>query len=496
MSKHISGSGQPSQNRPPASGCPPTDRLTPSDVAASIQELSAFHHRFYAVFSRRELRHWSLFYLCGQLANLKRKTIEPMVLALQGADRQTIRAVQRFISCDRWDTQTMLIQLQALVAEWFGARDGVVIIDGSGFPKQGTHSVGVAPQYCGHLGKVANCQEGVFLLYASSHGYAFLDTRLYLPEGWFSAEYRTRRCACGIPKDVSFHTEPALALEMLRAIVRRMVIPFQWVTADETYGKSLIFLNGIATLGKWYLVEVPADTRVWLRTPPVEPPGCNVLGRPRTKPRVRRTAPPPQEVRDLVKQLPPSEWQRHRIKEGSKGPLLAEFAFVRVTTVLDQLPGSRVWAVFRRTLGPQPEVKFYLSNAPADCPTPELVRVSGLRWPIETALEEGKDEVGMDHYEIRSWCGWHHHMGHTFLAHLFLMRLRLLFKKSPALTTAQARQLVARALEDEIELFQDILAVVNYHQQRNHAAYCSHRKRTIARTQCSRSRTQKREVSL
>lgn len=152
--------------------------------------------------------------------------------------------------------------------------------------------------------------------------------------------------------------------------------------------------------------------------------------------------------------------------------------------------------MFRRTLEPQPEVKFYLGNAPAYCPTTELVRVSGLRWPIETALEEGKDEVGMDHYEIRSWCGWHHHMAQTFLAHLFPMRLRFLFRKSPALTTAQARQIVARALEDDIELFQDILAVVNYHQQRNHAAYCSHRKRTISRTRCGRSRMLKREVSL
>jgi SRSO17 transposase len=495
MSKRISRSGQQSQNRPPASGRRPTGRLTPSDVAASIKELIDFHHHFHAVFPRRELRYWSLFYLCGQLANLKCKTIEPMVLALQGADRKTIRAVQRFISRDRWDIQTLLIQLQALVAEWFGAPDGVVIVDGSGFPKQGTYSVGVAPQYCGHLGKVANCQEGVFLVYVSSRGYAFLDTRLYLPECWFSEEYRTRWRACGIPKHVAFHTEPELALEMIGAIARRAVIPFKWVTADETYGKSPIFLDGIASLGKWCLVEVPANTRVWLRTPPVESPGCNVLGRPRTKPRVRRTAPPPQELRDLVNQLPCSDWQRHRIKEGSKGPLIAEFAFLRVTMVLEQLPGSRGWAVFRRTLGPQPEVKFYLSNAPAYCPTTELVRISGLRWPIETTLEEGKDEVGMDHYEIRSWHGWHHHIAHTFLAHLFLMRLRLRFKNSPALTTAQARQIVARALEDDIELLQNILAVVSYHQQRNHAAYCSHRKRTISRSRWGRSRTLKREVS-
>jgi hypothetical protein len=138
-------------------------------------------------------------------------------------------------------------------------------------------------------------------------------------------------------------------------------------------------------------------------------------------------------MRDLVKLVPADQWQRRQIKEGSQGPLVAEFACLRVTPIRDELPGQRCWVIFRRTLGPQPEVKFFLSNAPATCSLPEFVCVSGLRWPIETGLEEAKGEVGMDHYETRTWRGWHHHMTLSILAHLFLVRLQLVSQKKSRL---------------------------------------------------------------
>ena len=193
------------------------------------------------------------------------------------------------------------------------------------------------------------------------------------------------------------------------------------------------FLDGIAALGKWYLAEVAADTRAWLRTPPIEPPGRSLFGPARIHPRLKRTAPRPQAMRELLAHLPRSVWQRRVIKEGSRGPLVAEFAFLRVTPVRDGLPGPCSWAIFRRTLGPKPEVKFYLSNAPTACPQQEFVRISGMRWPVETALEEAKGEVGMDHHETRTWLGWHHHMTLSILDHLFLVRLRLMFQKKPRL---------------------------------------------------------------
>ena len=185
----------------------------------------------------------------------------------------------------------------------------------------------------------------------------------------------------------------------------------------------------IAALGKGYLAEVPSDTRAWLRTPGIEPAGRGSMGRPRLYPRVKRTAPRPLEMRELMARLPSQVWQRRVIQEGSKGPLVVEMAFMRVTPVCDEMPGARCWAIFRRSLGRQPETKFYLSNAPVDCPPVELACLTGRRWPVETALEEGKGEVGLDHFETRTWQGWHHHMLQSFLAHLFLMRIRLLFQK-------------------------------------------------------------------
>jgi SRSO17 transposase len=423
----------PSTQEPPASGRPPSVGLTQRDVQASADELISFHRLFQSVFQRREQREWSLFYMCGQLANLPRKTMESMVLHFRGANLNAIRALQQFISQSTWLATKLILRQQELVADWLGDPHGVVIVDGSGFPKQGQDSVGVARQYCGAVGKVTNSQEGVFLVYISPHGNAFLDTRLYLHESWFADDAHKRWQRCGIPNDLAFQTEPNLALEMLRALVARHVVPFRWIVADAHFGEVPAFLDGVSELGKWYLIEVPCDTRAWLHTPTVEPPGRGVTGRPRTHPRVSHHAPRPQELRELVETLAPSAWTRHRIKEGSKGPIVADFAFLHVTPVRDGLPGPRVWVIFRRQVCPAPDLKFYLSNAPSSCSHAELIRVCGLRWPVETTLEEGKDELGMDHCETRGWVSWHHHIAQTFMVHLFLMRLRLVFKKKSCL---------------------------------------------------------------
>jgi SRSO17 transposase len=429
MSPRTKRTNRRATRRPPASGRKPTDRISARDVSMTADELQVFHRQFQPLFQRREQRAWSLLYLCGQLSNLERKTIEPMVLSLLGPDPNAIRGLQQFIGQGEWDNATLMHHAQDLVSIWLGEEDGVVIVDGSGFPKQGKHSVGVARQYCGALGKIANCQEGVFLVYATRRGYAFVDERLYVPEEWFSDESRKRWHVCGIPENLAFRTEPELGLEMITALAERGVIPFRWVTCDEKYGQNPAFLDGIAALHKWYLAEVPSDTRVWLRAPAIEPPGRGLFGRPRTHPRVICTAPRPLEVCALMTQLPQAAWRRRKIQEGSKGPLMVEIACVRVTPVRQALPGPRGWAIFRRSLGVQSETKYYLCNAPADYPQTELAHLTARRWPIETALEEGKGEVGLDHFETRTWQGWHHHMLHSFLAHLFLMRLRLLFEK-------------------------------------------------------------------
>lgn len=179
--------------RPPASGCKPARCLSTAEIAHLGEDLIAYHRQFYSVLKRREQRQSSMFYLCGQLSGLERKTVEPMVLALHGPDLNAIRAVQQFMGQSPWSAPDAVKQHQRMVAESLGDPLGVVIVDGSGFPKQGPYSAGVAYQYCGHLGKLANCQEGVFAVYATRHGYTFLDGRLYMPEPWFAAEHEALR---------------------------------------------------------------------------------------------------------------------------------------------------------------------------------------------------------------------------------------------------------------------------------------------------------------
>ena len=413
----------------PPSATKPTGNLAPRDVAPLAAELAAYHAEYAGLYRRREQRECAAFFLRGQLSDLERKTVEPMVLAAIGRDANAVRAVQQFLGEGAWDDAAILRRREELVAADLGEADGVLICDGSGFPKKGEHSVGVARQYCGALGKVANCQHGVFTAYASSRGYTFVDRRLYLPEHWFGEDFAQKRQRCGVPEEVRFRTEPELALEMLRGVAARGVLPFRWVTADEHYGMNTEFLDGVAALGKYYFVEVPVSTKVWVGKVEVIPPGQGKMGRPRTGAVVATDTPPPQEVRQIAAELLARAWRRERIKECSRGPIEADFAFVRTTSKRGRRPGHEVWVIFRRGLEAGAEIKCYLSNAPATCARTTLVRMSGWRWPVETALEEAKSELGMDHYETRTWRGWHHQMTLTFLAHHFLVRLRLRLKK-------------------------------------------------------------------
>ena len=419
----------------PPSGQPPSQNLARRDVKQLASELSNYYAGYAPLFARSEQREWAQLYLRGQLSELERKSIEPMVLRERGKDINAVRAVQQFIGEGAWDDDRILERHQQLVAQDLGEPDGTAIIDGSGFPKKGEHSVGVQQQYCGALGKLANCQQGVFLVYVSSRGHTFLDRRLYLPKSWFDEAHVGKRKKCGVPEKQVFKTEPNLGLEMVKDLNQRGVVPFRWVNADEHYGMNPEFLDGIAKLEKWYFAEVPVNTMVWPEKVKILSPGKGQsgnlkTGRPRSGPRVARNQPAAQEVRQMAAELPTEVWKRYTIKEGAKGPISADFAFVRAVRKRRRRPGDAVWVIFRRSLSDPTEIKYYLSNAPASTARTDLVRQAGLRWPVETALEEGKSELGMDHYETRTWRGWHHHMTLTFLAHHFLVRLRLKMKKS------------------------------------------------------------------
>ena len=336
-----------------------------------------------------------------------------------------------------WDDEALLAEHQRLVNETLGEEDGVLIIDGSDFPKHGPHSAGVAPQWCGNTGKKDNCQAGVFLGYASRKGATLLDRRLYLPESWFGEDHRTLWQDCRIPDETAFQTKHELAAQLVEEVMASGRLQARWVVCDEGYGDSPAFLQRLDATGLWYLAEVPRDTKVW---PLLEADGQTERRRPsswvppqtrsRKGPAPRRerlhpSSPAKVTVEELAKQWPSSAWQRFRLLEGHKGPLVADFLVLRAVLPLDRLPGPEVWVVIRRKVSgtaEEPEWKFYLSNAPIQTPLSTFVRVSGMRWPIETCFAECKGELGMDHYELRFWRGWHHHMTLVILAHHFLVR--------------------------------------------------------------------------
>jgi len=418
--------------------------LTAAEVADLGEELATYHAHFAPFFKRSEQRDWAEVYLRGLLtADVRRKNTEAMALRLLGAGpgaAARVRALQQFIGEGGWDDAAILAANQRLVGETLGEPDGVLLVDGSDIAKQGQHSVGVAHQWCGATGKLDNCQAGVFLGYASRQGYTLLDRRLFLPECWFTAAYRERWTACAIPKGVTFASKTVLAASMVEAVQAERRVQARWLVGDEGYGKDPSFLDRVDAAGLWYLAEVPCATAVW---PLVEPAdGTTARARPAawlrpqqssrkgpvpTKQHVHPDSPAKLRLEVVAAQLPAEQWQRYRLLEGSKGPLVADFAAFRAVAVRHRLPGPEVWVLLRRTIpspGEQPVYKYYLSQAPAETPLAELVRVSGMRWPIEACFEEGKEEVGLDQYELRFWRGWHHHMTLVILAHHFLVRLQ------------------------------------------------------------------------
>jgi SRSO17 transposase len=253
-----------------------------------------------------------------------------------------------------------------------------------------------------------------------------------MPVHWFDDAHAEKRARCGVPEDLRFVTEPQLALGMIKNLKKRGILPFTWVLGDETYGADPKFLDGVEALGKYYFVEVKKTTLVYLGSVKVLPAGPGEMGRPRKYPRVLPGTKDPVEVQKVADLLPQKAWELQDLKEGTKGPIQAHVACMRVTRCRckgRQQPGAMAWLVLRRGVDPGSELKMFLCNVPSDCSAEQLGRLSALRWPIETVLEEAKSELGMDHYEVRGWRGWHHQMTLTFLAHHFLVRLRLAQEK-------------------------------------------------------------------
>jgi SRSO17 transposase len=292
-------------------------------------------------------------------------------------------------------------------------------LDDTSFPKQGKKSVGVARQYCGALGKLANCQAGVFLAYVSPKGRALVDKRLFLPREW--TDDPPRCAAAGVPETArTYQSKTELALAVLLQAQAWGQLAARWVTGDDLYGQVPEFRDAVAAAGFLYVLEVPAHVTVFPQETAWEQRPYGGLGRP------PKAHPRGGERRELAKrraELPPEAWQEITVAEGAQGPRTYRFAAERVRESRDRKPGAERWLLYKENAdGTEPRTFF--SNAPAETPLSELARVAMSRWPIETEFEADKSLVALDEYEVRRWAGWHHHVTMSLLASAFLLTLQ------------------------------------------------------------------------
>ena len=389
------------------------------DAAAFEQVYGAFqdfHAYFAPLFGRRETRDHSRHYLQALLVQSgERRNAENLSETVPAS----ARVMQRFLAESPWDDDTVIGRLQEYLGPRLGHPDAVWVLDGSDFPKQGRKSAGVARQYCGRLGKVANCQAGMFLAYVSPLGRALVDKGLYLPESWTSDQDRCE--AAGVPEErQGYRSKTQLALEMLQRALERGHLKAGWVAGDDAFGMSPSFREGLAALGTRYVLDVPAGFTVWPPDPERTSPAYQGRGAPR-KPRLvggqRRT------MEQRSDELPEEAWREITVAEGSQGPRSYRFSAQRVRPTSRRKPGEIHWAIYRRNLdGSEP--RYYLSNALEDTPLETLAYVGGSRWRIETEFETEKSDVGLDEYETRTWAGWHHHVALCLLGGAFLLSLQ------------------------------------------------------------------------
>lgn len=394
--------------------------FTPEIDDGVLRRLAEYAALFAPDFRRTDQARWTEAYLRGLLQDGDRKSVEPLVRRIQLPPQcqcvDPIQAVQHWLNQGSWESERLMPHYRAVMAEAFASEDGRFIFDDTSFVKQGTHSVGVQRQYCGALGKKANCQVAVSLHYATRAGHYPLDLRLHLPESWTSAPARLDECK--VPAE---HREPKtkhqIALELLDR-VRGEGLPGRVALADAGYSSSQ-FRAGLASRGLTYVVGMKGDEVAFTEEPRWILPEQGARGR---KPRRRRLAPDCSSPRTIATIAASLRLRRCTWREGTKGKMAARFARLRVW------PGQRwskggcygappEWLIVEERGS---ELRYAFSNAPESASLIQLVRLLKERWPVEQGYQQLKEELGLDHFEGRSWTGFHHHTCFTILAFGFL----------------------------------------------------------------------------
>lgn len=378
------------------------DRRIPN---AMLERLKEFVTPFAVCLTGSEQQRHVWEYVSGLFSDAKRKNAETIAY-YHDQDRQIM---QKFVGQSPWDDRPMIKELARQIGEEIGEPDGVLVFDPSAFKKQGKQSVGVARQWCGRLGKIDNCQVGVYLGYVSRKEHALADVRLYLPEEW--AKDRKRRKKCGVPREIRFRTRHALALEMLAE--HGDALPHGWIAGDDEMGRSSAFRRDLRVLKERYLLDVPSNTLV--RDLQAEPPRYSGRGRRPQVPFVRADR--------WREALPEDAWTTVEVRDGSRGPLVVQAAKTRVLAKTDRrrVGPEEVFVVFREVQGDGTMKHDYcLSNASFETTLAEFARVAKAEHRIEECLERAKSEAGLAQYQVRNWIGWRHHQTLSFLATWFL----------------------------------------------------------------------------
>jgi SRSO17 transposase len=356
-----------------------------------VAQLDSLMARVGRHFARSESRQRARECVIGLLSPVERKNGWQLAEAI---GERTPYGIQQFLYRSPWEPDDVRDELCAYVVEHLSDAEGVLIVDETGFVKKGEQSAGVQRQSSGTAGRVENSQIGVFLAYASRHGHALIDRALYLPERWTADRVRCEQA--GIPEAVGFATKPAQALAMLQRAVCAAV-PVKWVTADSIYGDHRPLRAWLEAQPLAYVLGVSGKEAVEIE-------GWSV------------------RVSEVLHVRLGEQWARLSAGDGAKGPRLFEWQTIALTA--PSLLGWRRWLLVRRSLSDPTDLTTFLCFAPADTPLASLVEIAGSRWHIESCFEEAKGEVGLDHYEVRSWSGWYRHITLVCLAHAFLSVLR------------------------------------------------------------------------